>query len=75
MHVLSLPPPPWPTCSGSNNKLNEQNNNRRNQNRLFDSQNNANAGYNVGDECDGICHPDPLTRTYDSTIPGGAPQC
>ena len=32
---------------GSNNKLNEQNNNRQNANRLFDSQNNAAGGYQV----------------------------
>ena len=34
---------------GSNNRLNEENNNRRNGNRLFDSQNNNAGGYNVGD--------------------------
>lgn len=34
---------------GSNNRLNEQNNNRDNANRLFDSQNNNRGGYNVGD--------------------------
>ena len=33
---------------GSNNKLNEQNNNVQNNNRLFDSQNNNRGGYNVG---------------------------
>ena len=37
--------------SGSNNKLTEQSNNAQNQNRLFDSQNNAAAGYQVGDNC------------------------
>eukprot|EP00928_Gymnodinium_smaydae_P027144 TRINITY_DN21080_c0_g1_i1.p1 TRINITY_DN21080_c0_g1~~TRINITY_DN21080_c0_g1_i1.p1 ORF type:complete len:1481 (-),score=340.31 TRINITY_DN21080_c0_g1_i1:97-4539(-) len=36
---------------GSNNKLTEQNNNAQNQNRLFDSQNNAAGGYQVGDNC------------------------
>ncbi|KAI3646883.1 hypothetical protein MP228_007104 [Amoeboaphelidium protococcarum] len=36
---------------GSNNKLNEQSNNVNNDNRLFDSQNNGNAGYQVGDKC------------------------
>jgi hypothetical protein len=39
------------TPRGSNNKLNEQQNNVQNDNRLFDSQNNANAGYQVGDKC------------------------
>ena len=34
---------------GSNNRLNEANANRRNANRLFDSQNNNAGGYNVGD--------------------------
>lgn len=33
---------------GSNDKLDEANNNRNNANRLFDSQNNNNGGYNVG---------------------------
>ncbi|XP_028415067.1 protein DD3-3-like [Dendronephthya gigantea] len=35
---------------GSNNRLNEQNNNRNNANRLFDSQNNNRGGYNVGNK-------------------------
>ena len=34
---------------GSNNRLNEQSATRANNNRLFDSQNNARGGYNVGD--------------------------
>jgi len=34
---------------GSNNRLNENNQNRDNANRLFDSQNNNQGGYNVGD--------------------------
>jgi hypothetical protein len=34
---------------GSNNRLNENSGPRRNPNRLFDSQNNNNGGYNVGD--------------------------
>lgn len=34
---------------GSNNKLNEENQNAQNQNRLFDSQNNAKGGYQWGD--------------------------
>ena len=34
---------------GSNNRLNENSGPRRNNNRLYDSQNNNNGGYNVGD--------------------------
>jgi len=34
---------------GSNNRLNEKSANRRNANRLFDSQNNNRGGYNVGE--------------------------
>ena len=34
---------------GSNNRLNENSGPRRNGNRMFDSQNNNNGGYNVGD--------------------------
>ena len=34
---------------GSNNRLNEKSATRTNNNRLFDSQNNARGGYNVGD--------------------------
>jgi hypothetical protein len=34
---------------GSNNRLNEQSATRNNNNRVFDSQNNARGGYNVGD--------------------------
>jgi hypothetical protein len=34
---------------GSNNRLDENNNNRNNGNRMFDSQNNVRGGYNVGD--------------------------
>lgn len=34
---------------GSNNRLAEDNDNRQNANRLFDSQNNNRGGYNVGD--------------------------
>ena len=41
---------------GSNNRLSEANANTQNQNRMFDSQNNAAAGYQVGDDCpDGPC--------------------
>lgn len=43
------------TPRGSNNKLNEVNNNVQNANRLFDSQNNAASGYNVGDDCNPVC--------------------
>ncbi len=61
---------------GSNNKLNEVQGNVRNDNRLFDSQNNANAGYNVGDDCVPACAVDTnndnnaAPDTYDSTLPG-----
>jgi len=41
---------------GSNNKLNEQTNNVQNDHRLFDSQNNANSGYQVGDDCVPSCN-------------------
>jgi len=34
---------------GSNNRLNEKSANRKNANRLFDSQNNNRGGYNVGE--------------------------
>ncbi|XP_074613093.1 protein DD3-3-like isoform X2 [Acropora palmata] len=37
---------------GSNNRLNGNQANVRNANRLFDSQNNGKAGYNVGDKYD-----------------------
>jgi len=37
---------------GSNNRLNEKSANRRNGNRMFDSQNNNRGGYNVGDKTD-----------------------
>jgi len=37
---------------GSNNRLNENSANRRNGNRMFDSQNNNRGGYNKGDATD-----------------------
>ncbi|XP_074661736.1 protein DD3-3-like isoform X2 [Tubulanus polymorphus] len=37
---------------GSNNRLNERSANRRNANRVFDSQNNNRGGYNAGDKSD-----------------------
>lgn len=37
---------------GCNNRLNEKSAERRNANRLFDSQNNNRGGYNVGDKTD-----------------------
>jgi hypothetical protein len=61
---------------GSNNKLNEVSDNVRNDNRLFDSQNNAAAGYQVGDNCDGSCAIDTnndnnaAPDTYDASMPG-----
>ena len=53
---------------GSNNKLNEVSNNARNQNRLFDSQNNAAGGYQVGDDCKPVCSG--ANNQYDKTLPG-----
>ena len=61
---------------GSNNKLNEQQKNVRNDNRLFDSQNNANSGYNQGDDCNPACAIDTNNDnnanpdTYNTTAPG-----
>ena len=61
---------------GSNNKLNERQKNVRNDNRLFDSQNNANSGYNVGDDCNPACAIDTnndnnaAPDTYNATAPG-----
>jgi predicted ferric reductase/plastocyanin len=40
---------------GSNNKLHEVSNNVKNNNRLFDSQNNGAGGYQVGDNCQPVC--------------------
>ncbi|KAI9005655.1 hypothetical protein DFJ74DRAFT_691632 [Hyaloraphidium curvatum] len=53
---------------GSNNKLNEVSNQATNENRLFDSQNNARGGYQVGDACPGPCLN--ATGSYDPTLPG-----
>ena len=53
---------------GSNNKLNEVSNQAQNQNRLFDSQNNAAGGYQVGDNCKPVCSN--ANGAYDSTAPG-----
>ena len=61
---------------GSNNKLNEVSDNVRNDNRLFDSQNNAAAGYQVGDKCNPSCAIDTnndrnaAPDTYRSDYPG-----
>jgi hypothetical protein len=61
---------------GSNNKLNERQQNVRNDNRLFDSQNNGNAGYNVGDDCIPACAVDTnndnnaAPDTYNVSAPG-----
>ena len=61
---------------GSNNKLNERQSNVRNDNRLFDSQNNGNAGYNVGDDCIPACAVDTnddnnaAPDTYNTSAPG-----
>ncbi|CAK9010619.1 unnamed protein product [Durusdinium trenchii] len=53
---------------GSNNKLSEQSNNAQNQNRLFDSQNNAAGGYQIGDNCNPVCQDE--DRNYDQTKEG-----
>merc|ERR1719359_2645455 len=53
---------------GSNNKMTEQNNNAQNQNRLFDSQNNAAGGYQIGDNCNGVCQDE--DNNYDPSIEG-----
>jgi len=37
----------WQFPAGSNNRLNEKNNDRDNDNRLFDSQNNDRDGFNI----------------------------
>jgi hypothetical protein len=37
---------------GTNNRVDEQNTNRNNNNRLFDSQNNNKGGYSVGVDTD-----------------------
>eukprot|EP00117_Sycon_ciliatum_P002040 scpid46540/ scgid7447/ Protein DD3-3 len=52
--VLLLVRSCWSDCymhnpRGSNNRLNERSANRKNGNRVFDSQNNNRGGYNVGD--------------------------
>ena len=46
---------------GSNNRLDEQNANRQTPNRVFDSQNNEQGGYNVGDRTD-----QPANNNYDN---------
>ncbi|KAJ3341685.1 hypothetical protein HDU93_004319 [Gonapodya sp. JEL0774] len=56
------------TLEGSNNKLNEQSNGRNNANRLFDSQNNGNGGYQVGDACVPNCLN--ANTNYNTSIPG-----
>ncbi|CAJ1348021.1 unnamed protein product [Effrenium voratum] len=53
---------------GSNNKLREQSNNVQNANRLFDSQNNAAAGYQIGDDCKPACKDG--DNNYDVTVEG-----
>eukprot|EP00930_Biecheleria_cincta_P029979 TRINITY_DN20799_c0_g2_i1.p1 TRINITY_DN20799_c0_g2~~TRINITY_DN20799_c0_g2_i1.p1 ORF type:complete len:1459 (-),score=258.41 TRINITY_DN20799_c0_g2_i1:61-4437(-) len=53
---------------GSNNKLSEQQNNAQNQQRLFDSQNNAAGGYQIGDNCKPVCQD--ANQNYDATVPG-----
>mmetsp|Transcript_18783 Transcript_18783/g.33372 ORF Transcript_18783/g.33372 Transcript_18783/m.33372 type:complete len:1366 (+) Transcript_18783:92-4189(+) len=53
---------------GSNNKLREQSNNVQNANRLFDSQNNAASGYQIGDDCRPACKD--ADNNYDVTKEG-----
>jgi len=53
---------------GSNNKLREQSNNVQNDNRLFDSQNNAASGYQIGDDCKPACKDE--NNNYDVTKEG-----
>eukprot|EP00439_Symbiodinium_sp_Y106_P034684 s1065_g4.t1 len=53
---------------GSNNKLREQSNNVQNANRLFDSQNNAASGYQIGDDCKPACKDG--NNNYDVTKEG-----
>ena len=53
---------------GSNNKLREQSNNVQNANRLFDSQNNAASGYQIGDDCKPACKDE--DNNYDVTVEG-----
>jgi len=57
---------------GSNNKLSEESDNTRNQQRLFDSQDNAAAGYQVGDRCARACDDDPddKRQNYNPMVPG-----
>ena len=55
---------------GSNNKLNEVANTRANGNRLFDSQNNANAGYQVGDNCTADAPCSDANNNYDASAAG-----
>ena len=48
-------------CHRTNNRVDEQNTNRNNNNRMFDSQNNNKGGYSVGvdedDYTDGVRRP------------------
>lgn len=46
----------------------QQSNNRNNANRLFDSQNNDNGGYQVGDNCQPVCQN--ANEQYNSQLPG-----
>ena len=55
---------------GSNNKLSEENDNTQNQQRLFDSQNNAAGGYQIGDNCVPACHEAEGNTNYDQNVQG-----
>jgi hypothetical protein len=74
--VLLIASSPWTAMAdvylhnprGSNNKLSEESNNVQNDNRLFDSQNNAASGYQVGDGCKPVCQNE--NGQYDETKEG-----
>ena len=55
---------------GSNNKLSETSNNAQNQQRLFDSENNANGGYQICDKCERVCDetPDDNNNQYSNNV-------
>ncbi|KAJ3325954.1 hypothetical protein HDV06_002339 [Boothiomyces sp. JEL0866] len=55
---------------GSNNKLNEQSNTVTNNQRLFDSQNNDNSGYQHGDNCIPNCLSTDGNNQYQPDYPG-----
>ena len=67
----------WLLCQaprGSNNRVNEQNTNRNNNNRLFDSQNNNKGGYSVGVDADDYTGEDNV-RLHSRNSPILLPSC